>query len=529
MFQQEELILQEYLQGQHLLKFVRRPDLSPELRLYIACLALNFSGYGTITNLSQRYNISRSFIYHLRKQLLMYGWAIFGMQPKSEQNDSDEGPDKELLLLQEILSLRLEGRCSIIGISLLLKRRGMQNTSIGYISQVLNEVGKSLDPVIGIDKALTFAVVFASDEVFAGQRPILITVDPVSSAILRMEIGQDRKQESWTAHWNSLLDAGVVPLLLTNDEGSGMKAAGNEVLAQIPRQTDTFHGIAHRLGDICRILEQQAYGAIGEEYERERVILSARQPAVIEKRQQAYQQAIARSAARIQLYDGFYLYYRYMIEQFQIFDEQGQVRCAKTSRENLQEAISAMKSLGHEKTNKQLKTIEGLIDELFVFLQQAQKVVRKLNWSFHTPVLQQALHALCRAYQYQKNTEKAKNAAAKKYNKRKQEEGLLEVQILLEHTSVDFEVFKKQCYTQLDTIVQSSALVETINSIIRMYLNGAKNQVNQAQLNLIMFYHNHRRYVQGKRKGYTPMELLTGNRQHEDWLDLLIEKVSKAA
>jgi len=41
-----------------------------------------------------------------------------------------------------------------------------------------------------------------------------------------------------------------------------------------------------------------------------------------------------------------------------------------------------------------------------------------------------------------------------------------------------------------------------------------------------MFYHNHRRYVQGVRKNHTPMELLTGRVQEQDWLDLLVEKVA---
>jgi hypothetical protein len=40
-----------------------------------------------------------------------------------------------------------------------------------------------------------------------------------------------------------------------------------------------------------------------------------------------------------------------------------------------------------------------------------------------------------------------------------------------------------------------------------------------------MHYHNYRRFVAGKRKGKTPMEILTGKRQHKDWLELLIEKV----
>ncbi len=528
MFQQEELILKEYELGHHYLKFVRRKDLSPELRLYIASVSLHFSGYGTISALSQRYKISRSFVYHLRQQLLIYGWIIFGMQPR-EGGGSREEVDRDLLLLQDILSLRLEGRCSIIGISLLLKRRGMDKTSIGYISQVLNEVGTSLEPVIAIDTTLRFAVVFASDEVFSSQRPILITVDPVSSAILRMELGEDRKQDSWEAHWQSLLDAGLIPILLTNDEGNGMKAASEQVLAQVRRQSDTFHGLAHRLGDICRILEQQAYKAIGQEYDRQRVILSAKSAGVIAKRTRAYEQAKVKSARRIQLYDDFSLYYQYMIEQFQLFDEQGRLRCARVSKANLLDAITAMESLAHQKTNDQLKTIRGLIGELFTFLEQAEKVVQQLKQGLTNPADQQALQAICRAYQYQKNHLKAKKARAKNYHKQQQQQWLRTAQILLENSALVFEDYKSHCYGQLDTIVQSSALVETINSIVRMYLNGAKNQTNQAQLNLIMFYHNHRRYVQGKRKGSTPMELLTGQKQEEDWLDLLLVKVNKAA
>ena len=79
----------------------------------------------------------------------------------------------------------------------------------------------------------------------------------------------------------------------------------------------------------------------------------------------------------------------------------------------------------------------------------------------------------------------------------------------------------------IDQIVQSSALVECINSIIRPYLNGSKNHVTQETLNLIMFYHNHRRYKDGKRKGRTPMEILTGKKQKKDWIELLFDVVEE--
>ncbi len=42
-----------------------------------------------------------------------------------------------------------------------------------------------------------------------------------------------------------------------------------------------------------------------------------------------------------------------------------------------------------------------------------------------------------------------------------------------------------------------------------------------------MFYHNHRRYPAGKRKNKTPMELLTGKAQKEDWISLLQAKVKE--
>ena len=70
-------------------------------------------------------------------------------------------------------------------------------------------------------------------------------------------------------------------------------------------------------------------------------------------------------------------------------------------------------------------------------------------------------------------------------------------------------------------------MVECINSIIRPYLNTGKNNVIQEQLNLLMHYHNHRRYRDGVRKGKTPMEILTGKDQTKDWIEILFDIITK--
>ena len=88
-----------------------------------------------------------------------------------------------------------------------------------------------------------------------------------------------------------------------------------------------------------------------------------------------------------------------------------------------------------------------------------------------------------------------------------------------------FAPLKRLVFDQLDSIIRASSLVEMVNSLIRPYLNSCKGQISQATLNLIMFYHNHRRYKSGKRQGQAPIELLTGKPLDAPWWELLLQQV----
>ena len=444
-------------------------------------------------------------------------------------NKGAKKESEKLDLIKEILSLRLEGRCSIISISRLLIRKGYGHTSIGYISELLSGLGSELSPLIVSGAPIHVMVVFASDEVYAKQKPILITVDPCSSAILCMEQADDRGRQSWQEHWQSLLEQGIMPLYLTNDEGRGMRSASDTTLEGVARQSDSFHALAHRLGPVCWTLERQAYQAIDWEYERQRVLQSAKSKRVRAKRKRAYKQAVAEAKRRMELYDNFHLIYQMMIECLQVFDRNGQVRQASQAQKDLETAMEWMEDLGCQKANEQLVVIKGLVPSLFHFLEYGLQVVQTLEGSLKTEWKKQAFKIVCKAWQCRKNMLKAKKGAIKKYYRLKHLYWLELGAKVFEQSQSGFETFQKRIYKSLDSIVQSSAMVETINSIIRLYLNDCKNQVTQPQLNLIRFYHNHRKYVQGKRKGFSPMELLTGQKQDEDWLDLLLQKLKIAA
>jgi hypothetical protein len=138
------------------------------------------------------------------------------------------------------------------------------------------------------------------------------------------------------------------------------------------------------------------------------------------------------------------------------------------------------------------------------------------------------LHALALAWQWNKAVIKAKKTDRKHQAIEQRDLHLELAELLFTGNEKQFISLKEAIYTELDQIIQASSMVECINSILRPYLNVSKNQVTQEFLNLFMFYHNHRRYHAGKRKGKTPMELLMGKEQKEDWITLLQKEVKES-
>ena len=477
MFQQEEQILLNYINSYRPLQYHRRLDITPSLRLEIAIEALYSKEYGKITRLSKKYKISRPFIYGLKRDLSVLGTILFSVSPKKEELNSSKS-DKDVDLIREILTLRLEGKCTLEGINTLLKRKDFQGCSVGNISKILNFIGSSLGSDITSRDTITYAV-FASDEVFSSGRPVLITVDAVSSTILKIELCEDRGKKSWERHWNSLLSKGVRPLYLTNDEGVGMKAAQESVLKGVKRQSDTFHAVSHRIGDMCRILENKAYKAIGIEYERAEVMNSAKSASVKMRKTPLYEAAKKQSERLIELYEDYKFWYHLAIDQFAIFDEKGQLKTSTEALINLQLAMEELKSLdwigcgltNHKtKLEQHIATINSLKNDLFYFLEHATSIVEHLLDKAKEKE-KEVIYNLCQAFLYAKNYRKVKNIKAKKYYQYKENEQLIVAQILFEiaHEAKEmsserleslFVTYSKQIYSQLDAIVQASSMLE---------------------------------------------------------------------
>lgn len=507
---QPEIQPQIYFEGP---KFTRRPDLTPLNRLYIAFRALMAQEqgiWGEITRLSEQFLISRMFIYTLAKTLEQNCPIIFG---GNHFNPAEE----EKLPYYYMLSLRLEGRCSIEAISTIMNRFNIPMSSVGSISQALKDIGSLLPNTFTPNNQHVKLAVFASDELFSKSKPILITVDPISSAILRIELSDTRNVEDWKKHWECLSDNGYIAIYLTTDEGKSLCTAHKEALKDIIRQPDLYHAIAHQLGHLVNVLEKAAYKAIREEYHCYAILDSAKSDDVLNKRIDRYEKVEKIAKGKIDLYDSYHFLYLCIIEELRIFDEQGNLRNREEAEGNIKVALDLLETLSDAKITKAVNKVSNTLPDLFNYFDIAKPIVDEL---MTLPIDQGTLKALFVAWQWGKEMIKSKNAKARQYCKRNEQ---CYLQMAMCSLQENYTLIKEDVYMKLDQIIRSSALVECINSIIRPYLNNSKNHVTQETLNLIMYYHNYRRYKDGKRKGKTPYEILTGEKQEKDWIKILFD------
>ncbi len=498
-------------------KFIRRTDLTPAIRLYIAFTALmaqQLNIWGMISELAREYQISRMFVYMLASTLEYNSVIMFGDRQAGQAIE-------EKVSLQYILSLRLEGQSSIGAISSIMKRFGIANSSTGYISQTLNSIGSLLPDTLAVQDDEIQLVVFLSDELFSKQIPILVTVEAQSTAILRIELADTRKADDWKRHWNLIEENGYHAIYLVSDEGTALCKAQKEALADTFRQPDTYHAVAHRLGLHVKQLERRAYIAIEQEYERYDKLDSAVNDKIINKRIDQHEAACNKAMENIECYESYAYLYQCLIKELRLFDDKGKLRDRQEAEGNMETALDLIDTLEMGYITKAVKKVRRTLPELLNYFDVARPIVESLA---NLSIEQELISILCLAWQWQKEMIKSKTARARHYCSSQMQSY---IDIAANQLQDNYELMKNLVWQELDKIVQSSALVECINSFIRPYLNTSRNHVTQEQLNLVMFYHNHRRYKDGKRKGDTPYELLTGNKQDKDWIDLLFDVVEE--
>ncbi len=319
--------------------------------------------------MTRQYGVSRTFIYDLLAIFKEGLTHLLFPQKKS-------APISQTDVEARILSYRFEGRASIDAISTLLKRDALPFSAHGLTSEFLTHVGKMLPNTLENGESKVSFVAFADDEVFAKSRPILITVDPVSSAILRIELVDKRTAAKWAKHRKCLLDNGFEPNLITSDAGTAICADNKDTLKEIDWQLDTFHSIAHRLGLWDRKLHKAIETAINYASDREDKLNSAKSDAVIDKRLTLCFEADKAIIDNRELSENFHYLYGEIIQQLKSFDSQGNLRTREEAENTINAALDLMEELDYKPIKKPITSVRNALSDCLTYFENAQQAVK---------------------------------------------------------------------------------------------------------------------------------------------------------
>jgi len=212
------------------MKFMRRPDLGNLTRVEIAVQAfLGMGVYGEMTRIAHTYQTSRLFVYKLLWQLL----TLYHLETCAPDSSSASRQRVDTC----ILLLRLEGQCSLESISQIIRQLGLPFSSVGYISQRLTAYAQTVPQDVLTGARIVFLL---CDEIFTLGQPILLTVEPRSLAILKIELAEQRDAETWQKHWGALAAAGLIAhQTVVSDQGPGL-VKGCKLMG-LTHHPDLFH------------------------------------------------------------------------------------------------------------------------------------------------------------------------------------------------------------------------------------------------------------------------------------------------
>lgn len=490
------------------MKFMRRKDLDTQTRIQIVILALlNYGTYGAMSRLAQHYDISRTFLYQMVGVALFYLTMLFNIEEAEISSDN-------VTLTHLIVLLRLEGKCSISGISSILDFQGLNPCSTGTISQYLKYYGANLPSTLSAPEPCH--VIFLSDEIFANGQPILVTLEPKSTAMLKIELATNRSADTWENHFKELFYNQFHSIALSSDRGKGLTKGYKQAYLGKPWYSDHFHELKPLLKLLIKF-EKQAYAAINQEQECLRKFDNAVSEKNLQKRLIEYEKAVEVCCHRIVRYDTYVILVHSFFSSLNFFDEKGAPRSKEQALVELQILLDLISVLEERTINDATLVLRTHLDDIVLCFEQVQEVYHQLSLN----IPKNALDFICLAWQYNHQTSQTKS----NYLKDERDSLLSWAEPIIGTTFEEAQSIIIEAFERLDSMVRASSLVEMVNGQIRPYLNSCKGQITQETLNLIMFYHNHRRYKDGKRQGKAPIEILTGQTLNKHWVELLFESL----
>lgn len=486
--------------------------------------------HGIITWAAEAFRLSRTSLYALGERIER---RLFGSE--GSENVECSSPSRveclaprkvievsDALVNRVILCSTFPGDVSIRPRQKILQEALGESRSVGYISELRLEAGRKAREVLRkLDYSDVKYVIVGRDETYFLGHPVLMIIEPVSSAILLAEVGADHQADTWAAALQIVQEQGMSIEGLIEDMARNYdKSQKLADLSDARVQKDTWH-LMRDSALLLNKLEKSAYRAMHKVVELEKQLAKGWSDETFE----SYLQAVAIEAKAIEQYDTYTSLHSHLCDALEMVDwRSGEIRDPSTARWLLNALIEQMNSCTDERILSFAKTLNNHRSQLLTFLEWLDGELLKWRndlWfqlrdgdlvaHFERTVAQHwyAQQKLIATYRHWQSF--ADDAKA-----------------ILENLTDDSSImagFAQRLMRLFDAAGRTNSVTESINGLLKSFLHSRQSFQStdsmQAYLDLFVLWHNTRIFERGKRQGRSPFQIAGIETHSDNWIDLL--------
>ena len=511
----------------------KRCDLGLSDRLFIGAvvnLPKAQRAWGCVTWLAEVFVTSRPTLYAIGKRT-REGLAArpSGRPARSAAPVEAESPEASSpvisvtphRLARTILTLLMPGGVSERSVDDCLEVALGQGRSTGFISELLHTAGQRAGEVLDkIDHSVLGPVVQARDELFTGQSPNLLMVEPHSLVITGLYATADRDAETWGCVLLLTQDRQVQIRGLAEDGCIPYAASCREAGLDAAIQKDVWHPLADAL-QVVKDIEREALQALTGAQRLEKRLRKHWQETEFDEWATTTERAerLMEQSAQLRFWR------ECLWDAVEVVDlPSGEIRDRAINQWLLNESLAGLQRLDHPRIQKLTVRLLAQAPELLTFLDGLAQPLAdwqaRLAQHFSEPdwaaFFQASVARLWRLEHALRNGHpqfRAATVAARQ----------LVAEFVADAPSAQH--LAEDLLTLLERTVRTSSAAETINSVLRPYLNARRECTDRVSrqlfLNVFALWFNLHRFERGPRKGNSPYEIAGIDLGTDDWLSLL--------
>jgi hypothetical protein len=334
-------------------------------------------------------------------------------------------------------------------------------------------------------------------------------------------VSADAQAETWGASLLVSQDTGAAIRGLVEDMARMYPKSQALAEMQVPVQKDVWH-VENWGGEVRRTLEKRALAAMQQVEKLEKQLRKEWDDGIFLTQ---YIPADEKAERLMAQHDTLALWLGHLCDALELVDlRSGEIRDRDINGWLLEETLQALEAIDLPQVQKFVGSLRRYQDELLNFLDWAAEMLQSFYamLTAHLPDPAQR-HCFVRAVA---RCWRLRQALINGQSSRQQQADEAEAWLHLwrdEHAGLS--ALATYLMNILDASGHTSSLIESINGLLKMFLNNRRAFRNQdtaqAYLNLFVLWHNMRVYERGKRAGKSPYQWAGIDPGTDDWLTLL--------